>query len=311
MSDAKSNFGSPLVADNVSRGIMLTLISIAVFGVQDAVAKLLVQDYSPFQIVMMRYWAFAAFSLFLAMRQAPLRQALRSNAPVWQVMRGILLIGDIWLFALAIKTVPLAELQAISLIYPLLVTLFAIPILGEKVGIFRIGAVIAGFCGAMVIVRPGGLPIDGGVIYAALASLVYALYIVITRKVAKRDTTATNMIYVGLIGLVLSTGIGVFHWQPMQVKDVALASIVMATTCIGHGLMMKALSMAPASVLQPFNYVSLPWAITLSLLVFGHLIDPISLVGAGIIVAAGFVVMARERAKRVAVVYDAPLPGKE
>jgi drug/metabolite transporter (DMT)-like permease len=311
MSDAKTNFGGPVVADNVSRALVLTLISIVVFGLQDTVAKFLVQDYSPFQIVMLRYWAFGAFSLFLALRQAPLRQALRSSAPVWQVMRGILLIGDIWLFALAIKTVPLAELQAIGLIYPLLVTLFAIPILGEKVGMFRIGAVIAGFCGAMIIVRPGGLPIDAGVIYAALSSVVYAMYIVITRKVAKRDTTATNMIYVGLIGLVLSTAVGVFYWQPMQLKDVALASIVMATTCIGHGLMMKALSMAPASVLQPFNYASLPWAITLSLVVFGHLIDPISLIGAGVIVGAGFVVMARERVKRIAVVYDAPLPGKE
>lgn len=303
--------GGVLAGDNIGRGIVLALVSIVTFGIQDAVAKILVQDYSPFQIVMVRYWAFGAFSLYLAARQAPLRQALRSNAPMLQVLRGMLLIGDIWLFAIAIKTVPLAELQAISLVYPLLVTLFAIPLLGEKVGIFRIGAVIAGFLGAMVIVRPGGLPIDTGVIFAVAASSMYALYVVITRKVAKQDSTATNMVYVGVIGLVLSTIAGVFYWQPIAPKDFLFVAVVMVTTCLGHGLMMKALSMAPASVLQTFSYLSLPWAITLSFVVFGHLIDPISLIGAAVIVAAGLVVIARERVKKIQAVMDAPLPGKE
>jgi drug/metabolite transporter (DMT)-like permease len=298
-------------SDNLTAGIILTVVSISIFSVQDMIAKVLVQDYSPFQIVMMRYWAFALLSLFLAARQAPLRQALRSKMPFWQVVRGLLLIGDIWLFAIAVRTVPLAELQAISLVYPLLVTLFAIPLLGEKVGVFRIGAVLVGFLGAMVIVRPGGLPIDLGVIFAVLSSSMYALYIVITRKVAMQDSTATSMVYVGLIGLVLSTGVGVFYWQPMTPGALALVAVVMITTCAGHGLMMKALSMAPASVLQTFNYISLPWAIFWSVVVFGHLIDALSLAGAGIIVVAGMVVMARERRKRLQAVIDPPLPGKD
>jgi drug/metabolite transporter (DMT)-like permease len=123
--------------DNVGRAIVLTLITIGVFGVQDAMSKTLMQTYSPFQITMMRYWGFALFALFLVMRQAPLRQALSSKVPVLQVIRGALLIVEIWCFARALQSVPLGELQAISLVYPLLVTLFAIPILGEKVGVFR------------------------------------------------------------------------------------------------------------------------------------------------------------------------------
>src|SRR5436309_15455437 len=124
MTETKAALGGvQRVGDNVGRGMALTLVAILVFGVQDAVAKTLVQTYSPFQIVMLRYFAFAGFSLFLALRQAPLRQALASRAPALQVLRGLLLMVDIWLFALAIRTVPLAELQAITLIYPLLVTL--------------------------------------------------------------------------------------------------------------------------------------------------------------------------------------------
>jgi drug/metabolite transporter (DMT)-like permease len=297
--------------DNIGRAIILTLITIGVFGVQDAISKVLVQTYSPFQITMMRYWGFAVFSLILVMRQAPLRRALNSKVPMWQVLRGVLLMADIWFFALALQTVPLGELQAITVVYPLLVTMFAIPILGEKVGIFRFVAVAVGFCGALVIVRPGGLPLDWGVLFALSSATLYALYIVITRKVSAHDSAATSMTYTALIGLVMSGAVGMFFWQPMGWGDFLLVVTVMATTSAGHGIMVYALSMAPASVVQPFNYFSLPWAILLSAVVFNHWIDPVSMIGAAIIVAAGLVVMARERVKRVRIVADPRLPGQE
>ena len=84
-----------------------------------------------------------------------------------------------------------------------------------------------------------------------------------------------------LVGLVLSTAVGVFFWKPMDLHGVLLVLVVMITTCVAHSLMMAALSMAPASTLQPFNYTSLPWAITLSFVVFSHSIDAVSLLGAG------------------------------
>ena len=300
-----------LRSDQIGRAILLTLMTIIVFGIQDAVSKMLVQTYSPFLITMMRYWGFAAFALFMVARQAPLRQALVSRAPGWQVLRGVLLIADIWFFALALQTVPLGELQAIVIVYPLLVTLFAIPILGEKVGIFRFAAVGAGFLGALIIMRPGGIPLDWGVAYALASATLYAIYIVITRKVSGVDSAATSLTYIALVGLVLSSAIGVFFWQPMAWGDFALVVVIMATTCAGHGVMVYALTMAPASVLQPFNYFSLPWAIILSIVVFGHWIDAISLLGASVIVAAGLVVMWRERTRKVKVVKEEAVPGHE
>ena len=299
--------------DNVRIGITLVLISVVVFGIQDAVSKLLVQSHSPYQLAMMRYWGFAGFSMVLVARQGPLRQAFVSKVPKTQLLRGVLLVGDIWLFAMALKTVPLAELQAIGLIYPLLVTLFAIPLLGEKVGLFRFGAVAVGFLGAMIVVRPGGgLPFDAGLGYAVASCSLYALYLVLTRKVGKLDSTATSMAYTGVVGLVLTSAVGVFHWTPVTWPELGLVLVVMVTTCLGHGLMIKALSLAPASVLQPFNYFTLPWAIVLSYVIFNHLIDPVSLLGAGVIVGAGLVVMARERMKgSVSAGAETPLPGKE
>ncbi|MDF2982890.1 MAG: family transporter, partial [Devosia sp.] len=201
-------------ADNVALGIGLTLLAIVIFGIQDALTKSLVQTHSPYQLAMLRFWAFAAFSLVLVSRQGPLREAFRSKYPWLQWLRAILLVVDIWFFAMALKTVPLAELQAVVLVYPLMATLVAIPILGEKVGLFRLVAVFIGFCGALVIVRPGGLPIDGGVIFAILSAASYAVYIALTRKVSSADTTATSMVYVGVGGLLLTTAVGVFFWQP-------------------------------------------------------------------------------------------------
>ena len=260
----------PMRADRIGLAIALTLLTIGVFGIQDAVSKVLVQTYSPFQITMMRYWGFALFALAMVMRQAPLRHALRSKMAPWQVLRGVLLMADIWFFALALRSVPLGELQAVALVYPLLVTLFAIPVLGEKVGVFRIVAVGVGFAGALVVVRPGGVPLDWGIAAALASSTLYAFYIVITRKVSRVDSAATSLLYTALVGLVLSAGAGVFAWQPMGWSDFLLVVVIMATTCAGHGVMVYALTMAPASVLQPFNYFSLPWAIILSIVVFGH-----------------------------------------
>ncbi|WEJ59591.1 DMT family transporter [Devosia sp. FJ2-5-3] len=291
--------------DAVGRAIILTLVTIGAFGIQDAISKLLVQDYSPFQITMMRYWGFAVFALILVARQAPLRQALRSRMPRRQVLRGLLLMVDIWTFGMALRTVPLGELQAIVIVYPLLVTIFAIPILGEKVGIFRFAAVSVGFLGALVIIRPGGVPLDWGVGFALISAATYALYIVVTRQVSTVDSAATSLAYSALVGLVLSGAVGVFFWQPMGWGDFALVALTMVTTCAGHGLMVFALSMAPASTLQPFNYFSLPWAIFLSAVIFGHWIDPVSLLGATVIAAAGLVVMARERAKNASILTKA------
>lgn len=281
--------------DQIGRAIFLTLVTVVIFSVQDAVSKLLVQNNSPFLITMLRYWGFALFSLVLVSRQAPLRQAFASKAPRLQIMRGALLIIEIWFYAAALQTVPLGELQAISIIYPLLVTLIAIPLLGEKVGIFRFTAVGIGLLGALIIMRPGGLPMTWGVLFGLISAALYATYIVITRKVSRVDSAATSVVYTAIVGLVLSSGVGMFFWAPMTWGDIGLLCFATVTTCAGHGLMIYTLGLAPASVLQPFNYFSVPSAILLSILIFGHWIDPISLIGALIIVGAGLVVMARER----------------
>ncbi len=285
-------------ASNISRGIVLTVLAVLIFGTQDAAAKILVQDYAVPQVVMMRYWAFGAFSIFLALRQNGFRRALHSRHFGLQIARGLLLLVDILLFASAVRTLPLGELSSIMLLFPIIVTVLAIPLLGEKVGLLRWASVLAGFVGVLIVLRPGFAVIDVGAFYALGAVLAFSLYTILTRMVAGRDHTATSMLYVGGIGLVLSSIIGVFYWQPLTYEAWALMAILWLTTTAGHFLVMRALAYAPASVVQPFNYLMLPWAIVLSFVVFGHLIDFVSLVGALVIVGAGMVVWVRERQKK-------------
>lgn len=297
--------------DDAGRGILLALVAIMIFSSQDAMSKFLVQSVSPFQMTMMRFWAFGAFSLLLALRKGSFTAALKTRQPVWQVLRGLLLIADIWMYVLSLRTVPLAAVQSITLIYPLLVTLFAIPLLGETVGAFRLVAVVAGFLGALIIVRPGGVPLDWGVAYAVGSGACYALYIVLTRKVSATDSATTSVVYVGIVGLLVSTAVGVFFWRPLELTTALFIGYIMITGVLAHGMMILALTAAPASTLQPFNYTSLPWSIALAYLIFHEVIDPISLLGAGVIVAAGLVVMARERIKKIPAAAEAALPGKE
>lgn len=299
-------------ADRVGFGILLALIVVLAFTIQDATSKILVQTYSPFQTTMVRYWGFAVFSLIVAARQAPLREALRSRYPLLQIVRGVLLVLDIWFFATGLQTVPLAEMQAIVLVYPLMVTLAAVPFLGEKVGPFRLVAVAVGFAGALLVIRPGAMPFGWGAFYSLVSAACYAVYIVVTRRISAHDGTAVSMVYVALVGLVMTTAVGLPSWQPIEPGAIGYFLVVVATTCIGHGLMMKALSLAPASVLQPFNYLVLPAAVVLGVVIFNHWVDPLSLVGAALVVGAGLVVMAREQwLQRQSGVDATTLPGKE
>ena len=297
--------------DNVGRGIALALIALLIFSTQDAAGKFLVQTLSPFQTTMMRFWAFGAFAVLLAVSRGSLKETFRTKFPVLQVLRGVLLVVDIWMFVASLKTVQLPEVQSITLVYPLVVTLAAVPLLGERVGTFRISAVVVGFLGALFIVRPGGVPLDWGVLFAVGSGVAYALYIVFTRKVSASDSAATSMLYVGLVGLAVSSAVGVFFWHPLDLQQGLGVGYIMITGVVAHGLMILALGMAPASVLQPFNYTSLPWSIVLSYFIFGHLIDLPTVLGAVVIVGAGLVVMARERFRKVPAVAVPTPPGRE
>ena len=287
----------PEAGNNISKGIALTLISIMIFAVQDVAVKMLVTDYPPTQVVMVRFWGVAVFTLVWVMREGPIRNAFRTKKPFLQISRGVLLVLDIWCFSAALQFMPLSDLQAIFMLFPIVTTLFAVPLLGEKVGIFRWSAIAVGFLGAMIIIRPGFQEVNIGVWFQLGAVTTFALYTVLTRLVSRHDSTTTSVVYMAAVGVVLSTSVGVFNMVPMTLNGWLLMGLVIVTANVAHTLFTMAYREAPASALQPFNFLILPAAIIMTVIFFGHWIDMISLFGASLTVGAGLFVWWRERQK--------------
>lgn len=284
---------------NVAKGISLTLIAILVFGVQDVAVKMLVTDYPFTQVVMIRFWGVGLFILAWLWREGTLRTALKSKVPFLQLSRATLLVVDIWCFSAALSLMPLADLQAIFMLFPIVTTLLAIPLLGEQVGLVRWAAIVAGFVGTMIVIRPGFQEINLGVIYQLGAVFSFAGYTILTRMVSSKDRTSTSLAYMALVGIVLSTAVGFRSFEIMTTQAMLLMGLIIITANIAHTLFTMALREAPASILQPFNFLMLPVAIVFSFIAFGDLIDGISLIGATITVGAGLTVWWRERQKKI------------
>ncbi|MCZ4273911.1 DMT family transporter [Maritalea porphyrae] len=281
-------------SENVPKAIILTLVSLVIFGVQDIAVKLLVADFSVMQVVMIRFWGVALFTLIWIGRNSDLRLVARSHYPKLQILRSVLLLIDIWLFSAALGHMQTSDLQAMFMLYPIVVSLLAVPILGEKMGIYRWIAVLVGFVGAMVVIRPGFQTIDVSIWLVVGAVLSFSLYTVLTRKVATKDSTKTSMLYLALVALVLSTVTGVFELEAMGMRGWLLMIIVIVCAIATHLLFTVALKHAPASTLQPLNFLALPVAVGLTLLFFGHMTDVITLIGGAITIGAGLLVWFRE-----------------
>lgn len=280
------------------RGIVLVLCAFFVFAVQDAITKHLTVSMSVPQILMLRYVAFAAFVTWWAHRRIGLKQAIGSKRPVMQVFRSLLILMEIGIFAYGIRYIPLADMHAIFAAAPLIVTALSVPLLREPVGIRRWAAVIVGFVGVLVILRPGMGVMHPAAIYGLLAAAMFALYIILTRKVAAGDRSETSIFYMAWTGLIASAIIGPFFWEWPSPESWLLLACLSCTSIAGHILFTMALESAPAAILQPFQYSVLVWAAILGVVVFGDIPDTWTIAGALIVVASGIYTVYRERVRK-------------
>ena len=288
---------SPSDTDSRSHrlGVVLCLTALFVFACQDGVTKVLIRDYSVAQIVMVRFWVFAAFAVVFVSMRGGVAAATRSRRPMLQMVRSLLFVGEIALFAFGLHYLGLAESHALFATFPLIATALAIPILGEKVGWRRWFGVAVGFVGALVIIRPGlGLFQPAGLIALACA-FCFALYSLMTRLASFRDSFETSTLYMAVIGCLAATIVGLPLWRAPDANGWGLLVLISILGTFGHMLLVKALQYAPASLLQPFNYTLLVWASLIGFAVFEEIPDLWTVAGAGLIVAGGGYVIWRER----------------
>lgn len=285
------------MTSNPRLGIYLMIATTFVFAMQDGISRHLAGEYNVFMVVMIRYWFFAAFVITIASRQAGgIRAAAKTEQPVLQAFRGVLLATEICVMVGAFVLLGLVEAHAIFTCYPLLVAALSGPVLGEKVGWRRWTAIGIGFIGVLVILQPGYGVFSIYALVPLAAAFMFALYNLLTRYVAAKDRAATSFFWTGTTGAVVTTCIGVWFWEPMTSPDWAWMATLCVTGATGHFLLIKTYEVAEASAVQPFAYLQLVFASTLGLLVFGEVLATNVLIGAGIVVCAGLFTLWRARA---------------
>ncbi|MEO0821581.1 MAG: DMT family transporter [Pseudomonadota bacterium] len=276
-----------------TRGALGMLVATLFFISMDSLVKELVRHMPPMMAVWARY---TSQMVVLALVFAPsIRTVARSRHLGLQLLRSGLLFAVTVLFFSAVGHLPLAEAVALMQSAPLFVTALAALVLAERVGPRRWVAVAIGACGAMLIVRPGIGVVHPAALLALAASLGFACYQILTRKIGQSDGLATTMFYTALVGTGLATAALPWIWETPPVALLPAMAVVGVLGMLGHCCFVWAVSQAPASVLAPFNYLSLVWAALFGLVLFGEVPEASTMVGASVIVGAGLYVWHRER----------------
>jgi drug/metabolite transporter (DMT)-like permease len=280
-------------------GILLMTLATMVFAAQDGISRHLAGEYNVLMVVMIRYWFFAAFVVAVAARKAGgLRAAAATSQPLLQILRGVMLVVEVCVMIQAFVLLGLVESHAIFTCYPLFIAALSGPILGERVGWRRWAAIGVGFVGVLVILQPGLRVFSPYALVPLTSAFLFALYGLLTRYVARRDSTATSFFWTGVTGAAAITAVGVWFWQPMTAPDWGWMALLCVTAATGHWLLIRTYEVAEASAVQPFAYLQLVFAAALGLLVFGERLQANVVLGAGIVVGAGLFTFWRERARR-------------
>lgn len=286
----------PPAEPRLALGIIFAVMATIIFACQDAMTKTLVHNYPATFIVMIRYWVFFLAGAYMVKTAGGgFIQNIKSKRPFIQCLRGLLLLLELIAIALAFRVMGLAEATSIFQSYPLFGTVIAVFLLKEKVGWRRVTALVIGFIGILVMLRPGSGVLSVGAVWALVAAIFFALYMALTRLVGSVDKPQTSFFYVGLVGLiVMNVGLP-FFWVHMDSHYIWILVALCFTSVFGHFLMIKALSIAPLTVVQPFNYLQLVWSVIIGYLVFGDMPDGLTLVGAALVVGSGLFVFFREQ----------------
>ena len=220
---------------------------------------------------------------------------LRTDFPAMQLLRGVLLTAGTVLIIIAYRTMPIAEAQAISFIHPVLLTLLAVLFLGERVGPLGWIAVLLGFSGVLIIIRPGGGLFTPAALLPLGLALCYSSYQILTRMISRKEDSINSLFCVLLVGtLVMSLALP-FSWVAPTSKGLFFFALIGMTSGLGHFTIIKALEYAPASLVAPIAYIQLLWISILGVLVFGDFPDFVTLAGIATVVAGGLLVAASSR----------------
>lgn len=294
MPSPRSDIAPQLLAQNALRGILYMCLAVSLFPVMNASVKYLNGFYPVSEVVWARYAGHLAFILIAFMPRHGL-SLFKAQRPGTQTLRSLLLLGATAFYFNALTYIPMPTAATISFVSPLIVTALAMPVLGEHVGPRRWIAVVVGFLGAVVIIRPGLGAMHWAVFLALGSASCYALYQILTRRLGSFDSAETTITYTAFVGVVGASLVAPFDWTwPTAALHWVLFIGLGAIGGFGHYFVVKAFQYGSAAVISPFNYVQLVGATVLGYVIFDDFPDIWTWVGAAIIVASGLYITYRE-----------------
>lgn len=286
--------------NNPRLGIILMIATTFVFAMQDGISRHLAGEYNVYMVVMIRYWFFALFVITWArMQHGSVRKVAYTRQPVLQIFRGLLLIAEICVMVLGFVYLGLIESYAIFITYPLIIAALSGFILGEMVGWRRWAAICVGFTGVLVILQPGFRIFSPYALFPLASAVMFALYGLLTRYAARKDSAATSFFWTGIIGAIGMTAVGMIHWQPMTTDDWGWMGLLSILGALGHFLLIKCYAVTEASTVQPFAYMQLVFGGALGMLVFNDSLRTGTAIGGAIVIGAGLFTLWRERAAKI------------
>ena len=289
--------------DNV-KGALFMLAGMFVFSAVDAQAKYLTSHLPALQIVWTRQIGLVLGVLMLIAWHG--RTILRTGFPMLQIGRGAAAALSATFFITGLNFVALADAVSVTFVAPLVVTMLAALLLGERVGLHRWAATVIGFLGTLIVIRPGMESFHPGLLLPLLAAILFAIRQVISRHIGSRDRTETTLAYTALTAFLMLSVVQPFIWQPIgSLKLIAIITSMSLMAALGEFLVIRALEIGQAVFVSPLHYTIIIWASLYGYLIFGQFPDIWTWAGSFVIMASGLYIFHRER-KRAAIQQDRP-----
>ncbi|WP_373504929.1 DMT family transporter [Aestuariivirga sp.] len=289
-------------------GIGLMLLAMAILPFLDVIAKYLGQQGLPvLQIVWARLFFGTFITLPFALKLAGPR-GLMPNMPVMHAVRASFLIAATAFFFWALHYLSIADTLSIFFVQPLIVTLLSPVVLGEHVGIRRWIAVIIGFIGTLIIIRPGFQELNPGVVMALAAGASLAIYMLLTRKISGLAPAMVTTYYTSLTGALIMSAVVIFFWEQPTPQQWGLFVLLALIANGGHYLVVKAFDYSEASLLAPLAYTEMIMAVAAGWYFFGDFPDLWTFVGVGILIACAIYISIRERSRNIESIRDFEQP---
>jgi drug/metabolite transporter (DMT)-like permease len=286
---------------NVAMAIALILAASLIFAISDAAAKFVVGRLPALEVHWLRSVVVLVLTLPVLLRRKGLA-VFRTRHPILQAVRGSCVMGASLLFLSGLIHLPVADATAINFVWPILITVFSILLLKEKVGVRRAIATLAGFIGMLVIMRPGSGAFHWAAVFPLGAAVVWALGSVLTRMMSADDAAETTIIWSAVISFAAGALAMPFVYVQPTLAEFGICVLIGIGSAIGHAMVIFAFSNAPASVLAPYSYIQLIWAACAGFLFFDTLPDSWTVTGAAIIAASGIYTAHREHVRRQAAI---------